>query len=89
MRNIFIATIFGIFYWAIYPTLIGRFVIYRSLPFSTVQAAAYIGSGILIQLFFCIPKIKIRLPLPTLTQIAAGCFHVLTLAFLPGGTYMS
>ncbi len=89
MAKFLIAALFGLIYIAIYPTLVGNFVIYRSPPLTTTQALVYLGSGILIQLLFFIPKVAVKLKRPMLVQLASGFIHLMLYVLLPGNTYMS
>ena len=88
--RIFIAVLFSLFYAAMYPILVGGFVIYVYPYWSSGAAIAWIVGGILVQAAFCFARAKAAVDTKLLTQAGAGVLYGASIVVLSsGGCYQS
>jgi len=89
IKHIWIAVAFALCYFAMYPVLVGGFVVYVYPYWSPRVAAAWILGGILVQAWFCFPRSTATTTSRPLTQVGAGLLYAASIIIFSGGFYQS
>ena len=89
LQHIFIAAVFALFYAAMYPILVGGFVIYVYPYWSPRVAVAWVLGGILVQAGFCFARPRTASDPKLRTQVGAGVLYAATIIVFSGGCYQS
>lgn len=89
IQRIFIAALFSVFYAAMYPILVGGFVIYVYPYWSPRVAVAWILGGILVQIGFCLSGLRTASNPKVFTQVGAGVLYAVSIVVFSGGCYQS
>ena len=90
IKSIAISVAFSLFYLNMYPTLIGKSVIYHYPPWPPPLAATYVAGGILLQAWFSFGRERpVGKRLSLWPQVVTGILYALAAGIFPGGIYQS
>ena len=89
IQPVFIAALFALCYASMYPILVGGFVIYVDPYWSPGVAVAWILGGILVQVGFCLARLRTAAESRLFTQVGAGILYAATIILFSGGCYQS
>ena len=87
--RIIIAAMFSLLYAALYPLLVGGFVIYWYPYWPAPVAATYVIGGILLQVWFCVGRGTPVTRRSVVIQGVTGLAYLIAALLINGGPYMS